>query len=151
MATVTITFRAHKNLKSWLDYAGQGFDTPGELPRLLVTRAATDQASDTGITRKVKGLLSRRRAVDVGNTAVYSVRLPQEMADLARSCADYKGVTLSEWCAGVFLDWWQRFIAYKEEQGGQLDLLRYADAARLVVKDSLTVYAEKQGKQGIGA
>ena len=48
--TAIICFRAHKNLKSWLVYAGRGF-TGGksELLRLVIIRATMEQPHNNGL------------------------------------------------------------------------------------------------------
>ncbi len=149
MKTTTISFRAHKNLKSWLDYAGKGFDSEGELPRLIITREAVEQVNDTGIAGMVKGLLRRERAADIGDTAVYAVRLPEQIAALVRECAARRGKTTSEWCASVLMAWWQRFRDGYNELDGKVDLPKYATDYRALVEDLLSVYAQKGNKQGI--
>jgi len=149
MNTAVISFRAHKNLKSWLDYAGKGFDSEGELLRLIITRAAVEQVNDTGIAGRVKGLLRRERAANVGDTGVFAVRLPAQVADLARECAARRGKTTSEWCAGVLMEWWQRFHEGCVELDGKVDLAKFATEYRALVEDLFTVYAQKSNKQAI--
>ena len=149
MNTTIISFRAHKNLKTWLEYAGRGFDSEGELLRLIMTRAAVEQVNDTGIAGMVKGLLRRERAAGIGDTAVYAVRLPEQIAALVREYAARRGKTTSEWCAGVLMEWWQRFHEGYNELNGKVDLAKFAADYRALVEDLLTVYAQKCDKQGV--
>ena len=61
MKTVVISFRAHKNLKSWLEYAGKAFKSEGEVLRLIVAKAAYEQAAESKAGRLLDGLLGGKR------------------------------------------------------------------------------------------
>ena len=148
ITTTVISFRVHKNIKSWLEYAGKGFESEGELLRLIVTKAAIEQASDTGISGFLKDLLAKREHSKVGNTIVLGVRLPVLMSQLVKECATKRGKTTSEWCSLVLLDWWQYFSGLYERYKGQSDtwLSQHATEYRAYVAETSTVYAQKSGK-----
>ena len=152
MKTVVISFRSHKNLKSWLDYAGNAFKSEGELLALIVTKAAIEEASESKASRLLDSLFSKREVLGIGNTAVYAVRLPLSMAGLVRECAAKRGKSTSEWCAVVLLDWWQAFRELYDEFHGKGDttwLARYAEKYRALVDSLGTVYAQNSKNRGL--
>ena len=151
MNTTIISFRIHKNLREWLVLAGKGFNSEGELPRLIITKVAIEQSSDIGMVKAVKGLLRRERAISIGNTTVCAVRLPAEMAELARECATRRGKTTSEWCADALDAWYREFYQAYEGLDGQVNFPKYAINYRALVEGRLNVYAQKGDKQEVVA
>lgn len=155
MNTTVISFRVHKNLKSWLEYASKAFKSEGELLRLIVTKAAIEQATESKASRLLDGLLGgKRERVGVGDTAVLAVRLPLPISELVRECATKRNKSTSEWCAVVLLDWWQAFRELYDEFHGKGDttwLARHAEKYRALVDNLGNVYAQKRDKQGVAA
>ena len=151
MNTSVISFRAHKNLKSWLEYAGRGFKSEGELLRLIFTKAAYEQPVESKASRLLAGLLSgKRERIGIGDTIVLAVRLPVPISDLVRECAAKRGKSTSEWCAVVLLDWWQAFRELHDEYHGAGDtswLVRFAEKYRALVDNLGGAYAQKTAKQ----
>jgi hypothetical protein len=152
MNTAVISFRTYKNLKSWLAYAGNAFKSEGELLRLIVTKAAIKQATESKAGRLLDGLLGgKHESVGIGNTRVYAVRLPISIFELVRECAARWGKSPSEWCAVVLLDWYHGFHELYEEyrRGDNTWLIQFAGKYRALVEDLLTVYAQKHDKQAV--
>ena len=112
--TSILSFRAHKNLKSWLSSAGRGF--PGgapELLRLILTRAALEQGH-TGFTGFLGCIVPSARREHVGNTAVFAARLPVDIIAMVKNAAAGKHQGVSVWAAGALFQW---YISFKEYQG----------------------------------
>jgi hypothetical protein len=151
MNTVVISFRAHKNLKSWLEYAGKGFSGGGELLRLIVTNAAYAKAQESKGSRLVDSLLGFRPKAreSVGDTTVYAARLPEDIAHLIRDCAARDGLSTSDWCAQALMSWWQAFRELDEQSKGWDGWpLRYAAEYRALVTEKANVYAQKATSKG---
>lgn len=151
MNTTTISFRAHKNLRSWLVYASKTFKSKGELLTLIITHAAAKQSSESKVNRLLDGLLSKSTVPAVGDTIVYAVRLPASTAELVRECASRKENSVSQWCAGVLLAWVQAFRElYIKENGAKTTawLPPFAAGYRKLVAESQNVYAQKAKNKG---
>ncbi len=150
MNSTVITFRGHKNLKSWIKYAANGFEGEGELIRLILTKAALDQGSESGVSSFMKSILNKNEiTVGIGDTAVFGVRLSAEVGEMIRACAAKMNKTVSEWCFGVMLLWHQYFSQlyqkFNKDQG-QAWLPQHGVEFRARVAESLKVYAQKTGK-----
>jgi len=152
MKTVVISFRAHKNLKSWLEYAGNAFSSGGELLRLMVSKAAYEQAAESKASRLLDGLIyGKREPLGVGDTAVFAVRLPLPIIELVRESAASRHKSMSEWCSVVLFNWWQDFQELDEESRGKGNaswLADWAEKYRAFVDNLGLVYAETHQKQG---
>jgi hypothetical protein len=86
MNTAIISFRAHKNLRTWLEYAGGAFKSEGELLRLIVTKAALEQAAESTAGRLLDRILFHKREyIGVGDTTVLAARLPLPISGLVSS------------------------------------------------------------------
>ena len=148
--TVVLSFRSYKNLKSWLEYAGDVFKSEGELLRLIVTKAAIEQIGQSRADNLLSGILGgKRQTVGIGDTRVFGVRLPVSTAKLVRDCADRRSKSTSEWCAAVLVDWWGSFQELSDKQGDDNTawLPRWAADYRALVDKRAAVYAQKRQKQ----
>ena len=153
METTVISFRGHKNLRGWVQYAGGSFGSAGVLLTMIITRAAHGQATESRADRWIDGILYRKREpVGIGDTRVYAVRLPESTAQLARKCAIAREKSISEWCSVVLSDWQETFYEYKEKYGaiGKPWLSQYAEDYRAMAADIANVYAEKHHETGVG-
>jgi len=151
MGKAIISLRVHSNLKSWVAFAGKGFTSSGELLRLIIAKSAFQQANDAGIGKVVKGFLRRERAESIGDTVVLAVRLPADIAELVKECANDRDKTTSEWCAGVLFEWYGRFHEAYTELDGKVDIATYSVNLRALVEELANVYAQKHGKQAVEA
>ncbi len=145
-----ITFRGHKLLKGWLEYAGRGFKSEGELLRLILTKAALEQASESGVSILMRSILSKKEiAVGIGETSVYAVRLPEPVYEMVKACADQKNKTISEWCYIVMIEWQQYFKSLSDKYTPQYKdtwLPKHGEGYRAQVAEIANVYAQKTGK-----
>jgi hypothetical protein len=149
MNTVVVTFRGHKNLKDWVEYASKGFKGEGELLRLILMKAALEQSLQSGVSAFLKSIAYKKEiAVGIGNTMVFGVRLPAPCAEMIRTCAAKKDKSVSEWCYRVMIDWHQYFSQLYEkfnEDRGQRWLLKHGVEYRACVAEISKVYAQKTG------
>jgi len=149
--TKVISFRAHKNLQSWLVSAGPGF--PGHVPellRLILTHAAYEQANVSGIGALFGQAGPHNRQLSIGETMVFAVRLPVDAVNLIKECAASKHMGLSQWCALTLFDWYVLFEKYQAAYRGGSNhnwLRQYADEYRIKANEAAAVYAGKQPKQ----
>lgn len=149
--TKVVSFRAHKNLQSWLVSAGPGF--PGHIPellRLILTRAAYEQANASGLGALFGQAGPHNRQLAIGETVVIAVRLPLDVTNLIGACAAGKHMGLSQWCALTLFDWYVRFEQYQGAyRGGSHPnwLREYADEYRAKTNEAAAVYAGKQPKE----
>jgi len=142
--TAIISFRAHVNLKSWLATAAKFF--PGHTPellRLILVKAAYEEAVSSGLGAFL-GRLVQGRQRSIGNSCVFSVRLPMDIINLIKGCAASKRVSLSEWASGVLFQWYEEQAAHNSEPGW---LGQYAKLFPAKVNEAAAVYAGKQAKQ----
>ncbi len=147
MNTTVISFRVHKNLKSWLSYAGKGFESEGKLLRLIVTKAAIEQVSGAGVSRLLRDFLAKREHTKTGDTVVVAARVSMPVSRLIRECASERGKSTSEWCSLVVLDWYYYFSDLDKGHSGDAWLAEHGKQYRAYVTDMSAVYAQKMAKQ----
>jgi hypothetical protein len=150
--TKILSFRAHSNLQSWLNTAAQAF--PGHCPellRLILERSAMEQLTQTpaGFLGKIFGNGEKSgRALAIGGTKVYAVRLPLPDLALIKRAAAVKGIGVSEWAAQSLFSWYETFKQYQETHQQITGwLTEYAGLYRAKFAEVQQVYAQKQVKQ----
>jgi len=120
--TGIITFRFHKNMKSWLDYAGQGF-TGGkpELLRLIIMRATMEQPPNSGLRSFLGRIIENSRQPSIGSTAVYAVRLPVDIINSAREIAAGKHIGVLSGVHQLYFDGMRSLGSIKKRIGNSMD------------------------------
>jgi len=143
--TKVISFRAHKNLESWLISAGSGFKGgKTEILKLILIRAALEQTPVGGLGQLLEHIVGNNRQTAIGDTKVYAIRLPIPDSRIIRDAAAAKRQGVSEWCASALFRWYEAFKQYKEahqEQDGWL--IEYSRLYREKVAGLSDVYAQK--------
>lgn len=144
--TGTITFRCHKNMKSWLDYAGQGFtDGKPELLRLIIMKSTMEQPHNSSLSSFLSRITGdTRQQPSIGGTAVYAVRLPMDIINSARDIAASKSMDISEWCAKCLYAWLESFkqIYERNKENTEDWVTDYATSYRAKVEKLANVYAQ---------
>jgi hypothetical protein len=133
-------------MKSWLDYAGQGF-TGGkpELLRLIIMRATMEQSHSSGLSSFLSRITGdTRQQPSIGGTAVYAVRLPVDIINSARDIAASKSMGISEWCAKCLYAWLESFkqIYERNKENTEDWVTDYATSYRAKVEKLANVYAQ---------
>jgi len=143
--TKVISFRAHKNLESWLVTAGSGFKGgKAEVLKLILTMAALEQPTVSGLGHLIDHIIGNSRQATIGNTRVYAVRLPLPAIRIIEDAVVSKHIGVSEWCASALFRWYEVFRQYKKthrEQDGWLT--EYSVAYRSKIEELSSVYAQK--------
>ncbi|MDD5701316.1 MAG: hypothetical protein PHU23_04610 [Dehalococcoidales bacterium] len=146
-----ITFRGHKVLESWFEYAAGkgGFRGQGELLRLILMKAAFEQATESGVSRFLQSLTRKDIAVGVGDTKVFACRVIEPVRELIENVAEKNNKTISEWCYGVMLEW---NVAYSKtcqqyQDRGDAWCANHALILRQKVCELADVYAQKTGNK----
>jgi hypothetical protein len=150
--TAILSFRAHKNLQSWLNTAAQTFigHCP-ELLRLILERSAMEQLAQTpaGFIARIFGNGEKAgRALAIGGTKVFSIRISLSDLTLIKRAAAAKGIGVSEWAAQSVFSWYETFKQYQETHQ-QIPgwLTEYTRLYRAKFAEVQQVYAQKQAKE----
>ena len=148
--TAIICFRAHKNLKSWLVYAGQGF--PGgksELLRVIVMKATMEQPHNSGLGPILGRIMGNSRQPSIGGTAVYAVRLPMDIITSAKDAAANQHQGISEFYSKALYAWLESFKPrYESNKENTEDWVTdYATSYRARAEELANVYAQKADKE----
>ena len=146
-----VSFRANRNLESWIKYASYGFSSKAELLSLVLTRMAYEQSLSGGLSQLLGRIIPDNRQTTIGNTKVYAVRIPVSTVNIIKACAMAKHQNVSEWASCTVGTWSQTFQQYKkeQEQKGRDDddwLEQYGQFFRDKVNQLVTVYAENTRK-----
>jgi hypothetical protein len=149
--TEVISFRAHKNIKSWLDFAGRGFTgRKPELLRLIIMQAVMQQPHNSGFGSflgRISG--DSRQQPSIGGTAVYAVRVPKDIINSAREIAAGKNMGISEWCAKCLYAWLESFkpIYERNKENAEDWLDTWAISYRAKVEELAAVYVQNYQKE----
>jgi len=143
--TGILCFRKHKNTQGWLDLASQEMTGHrAELLRMILVRTAIEQDSTGGLFGRLFGS-GNGRHTSIGNTKVYSVRMPTVDITLIKNAATAKHMGISEWANNAIETWFQGFHPFyeKREQDPEGWLTDYTQKFLATFAEIQQVYAGK--------